>query len=157
VDDLDLDGEDTEETEDETPPAPSPRESDPDVAKLRRENHSLRARLRRTELAKKYGDDVVAMIPEGLPIKEWEAQAEKLVTFRGQTPSGQEPKPDEEEEPPPPEPEPPTPAEQALATASSGTSIGTSAPTGSELSAKEIGELGKKDPQKAWEAIQAKY
>jgi hypothetical protein len=158
IDDLDLDGEDTEEEEQSPPPAEPTGQGTPDVAKLRRENHSLRARLRRTEIAKEYGDDVAAMIPDGIPLSEWKTQAEKLKAFRGQTPGGEEPKTDEgtEEETPPPA-EPPTEEERQLATASSGTSIGTSAPSGPDMTAKDIGKLGSKDPEKAWEAIQAKY
>ena len=62
-----------------------------DVAKLQKalaqaNKEALEARLelRRTQLEKEYGADVVELIPGTLPQTEWKDYAEKLKTFRGE-------------------------------------------------------------------------
>lgn len=58
--------------------APTAQVVDPELKKARNENRSLRAKLRRLEVAQKYGEDVAALVPDALPLKEWDGYAEKV-------------------------------------------------------------------------------
>lgn len=85
-DDLDLGVEETDNdvAEVETPaPLAGDMGSLPDwaqkeIANARREAQQSRVKLRRTELAKEYGDDVLELVPEVLPVKEQKELAAKV-------------------------------------------------------------------------------
>ena len=151
--DLDLDGEvETEETEASTP-APSGPDVDwqKETEKARKEAHGLRERLRRTEIEAEYGKDVAALLPTGLPIKEWKDFAEKLTEFRNQAAPPAQASVETPEAPP----EEPTEAEKQLATASGGPATGTSQAAQERLTLKEMIELGQRDPAEAQARIAA--
>ena len=58
---------------------PTETEAEPSAdQKLRKENESLRRRLRTFEAAEKYGKDYAELIPESMPISEWDGWIEKL-------------------------------------------------------------------------------
>jgi hypothetical protein len=142
--------EEGQDPESEETPAESAAADPAKLAKLQKENRSLRGRLRRAELGAEYGKDIAELVPDALPLKEWDAYAEKLVALRGQT--GKEETPPEGEAPA----EPPTEAEQKLAVVSSASSA---AAAGSDnpyrdMSAKEIGLLPEGERERA---MAAKY
>lgn len=129
---------------------PQAASEDPKYRKLQNENVNLRRRLRRTEIEAKHGEDVAALIPDSLPLNEWQGFAEKVVAFRGaQVP---ETTPDEAPEPPPVERQE---REQRLA------AVGASRTPGhadrGALSAREIQDLMRTDPAEGIKAAQAKY
>mgnify|MGYP001607605405 CR=1 FL=1 len=78
TDDL-AEGQDPDEDEETAAPAVEgdtvPRELYEKAVKAER---SLRTRLRRTEMAKEFGDDIVELVPDMLPLNEQKALAAKL-------------------------------------------------------------------------------
>jgi 16S rRNA C967 or C1407 C5-methylase (RsmB/RsmF family) len=117
------------------------------VRKLKDENHSLRQRLRRTELEVNFGKDVVELIPEELPLAKWEEFAGRLAERMPK------PAPPEQTEPEASTEEPAQEAEPAgLAAVTNAPAPGTAVP-GELLTVKEIKELGKTDPVRATELI----
>ena len=155
MDDYDeSDPQDEEDSEEQTQAPEAPSEEPPmsaaDARKLRKENHSLRTRLRRSELVAKYGETVVDLIPSELPLKKWEEHAEKLHTVLAERVEGQ--KTEGEQESAPAEP---TPSEQALAAVTTTPSAATAPPP--DMSAKEILELGRKDPARAEQIVRSRY
>lgn len=121
-----------------------------DKAKLLKELKHARALMDRTML-EKFGQEVVDMIPAEVPReKRWEL-AEKWhtkLTEHQATQTEQAPGADSQEEP--------TPEEKALAAVGQGPTTGTSG-LALDMSAKELLELGKSDPARAAQIIQAKY
>jgi len=76
TDDLGLDAETVEEIEDaSTLTVDEWRKRE---AKLKEEAHKLRAQLRRTEMSKEYGDEVLEFVPSSLPLQEQKELAAKL-------------------------------------------------------------------------------
>lgn len=79
--DEELTGEDSQDEPDEVDPLD---EVEGDMVprsvaeRYKKESHSLRVRLRRTEFAKEFGDEVVELVPETLTLKEQRTLAEKL-------------------------------------------------------------------------------
>jgi hypothetical protein len=151
-DDLDLDG---EETADETsePEAHTsgelPEWAQKEIAKARREAAKYRNQLRRTELAKEYGDDVLELVPETMKLDEQKALAAKLAErLRIDTPN-----PTEQETPEPPKVEVPA----GLAAVAGSTAAGAAAPSAADHSARELGEMMKSDPAAALRLMEAKY
>lgn len=152
-DDLDLDG---EETADETsePEAHTsgelPEWAQKEIAKARREAAKYRNQLRRTELAKEYGDDVLELVPETMKLDEQKALAAKLADrLRIDTPNPT----DEAETPEPPKVEVPA----GLAAVAGSTAAGAAAPSAADLSARDLGEMMKSDPAAALRLMEAKY
>jgi hypothetical protein len=132
-----------------------PPETQREIKKLRKEAQALRTErgtLQREVLTAKYGEEVVGLIPVEVTAYERQVEeAEKLkaifpatVTQEAQAPETPEPAPEVE-----------VPAGLKAIT---GTPPATSgiAP-GSDMSAKEIGELGKTDPVAAFQAMRGKY
>ena len=143
VDELDQDVEDNTEEVEASPV------DDKALDKLRKENHSLRARLRRSELEAEFGSDVAALVPDALPLKEWKDYAAKLVALKGPAVSTADQTDDEVAEAPQEEP---TPAEKRLAT------VGKVSPPGAALpeellTVAQIKELGKTNPEEATRLI----
>lgn len=152
-DDLDLDVEETDTAVEQEPARDASAYAERENAKLRKENQSLRQRLRRTELESKYDAGLVADIVElGLPVEKWAEAAERL-SAKINVPAS-EPSPTEEVE----QPEPPAvevPAGLAAVARNSG-SQGT-APPRPELSYKEIVAIGKSDNAEARRIIKAQF
>jgi hypothetical protein len=152
-DDLGQDAETDAEAEQTEVAAPASTDS-PDLSKLRKENHTLRERLRRSEMTEKHGADVVELIPTGIPLKEQEALADKLAEkFRAMQPAAQETETETAAQ------EEPTTQERQLAAVAAGpTAAGTSTTsTATDMTAKELLEMGKKDPNMAGKLIAEKY
>lgn len=83
TDDLGLEAEEPDEVGE---PANLPPEAQKLIAKLKNEAHTLRTQLRRTEMAKEYGDDVLEFVPTSLPLQEQKELAAKLqARLAGQT------------------------------------------------------------------------
>ena len=120
--------------------------------KADKEAHGLRTRLRRTEMTAKYGEDIVELIDEDLPLKKQEALAERLAERLRSNKEAQASQANGSEEPT----AAPTEDELKLAAATGGPATGTSPALG-QLSGREILELGLKDPARAMQEIQAKY
>lgn len=124
-------------------PEASAGSEDPKLKKLQAENRSLRARLRRSELVTRFGQEVVGLIPDELPITKWESFAETLSTRLGseRTVEAQqqtkEPAPSEE----------PTPEELRLASVQKGASGQAEGPA--KMPFAEWRALRKKDPAAA--------
>jgi hypothetical protein len=145
--------EEQEQEEQETEPAGDVASLQRQLKKKNQENHSLRVRERRAVLTTEYGKEVAELIPATLPLKEWKDYAEKLAALKGpasEQKTTQEQEATQEEVPE----EEPSEAEKRLATAGTGSSLGTSATGSSTMEAGEILKLGKKDPERAWEEIQ---
>jgi 3-mercaptopyruvate sulfurtransferase SseA len=117
-----------------------------DVAKLQKalekankEALDARLELRRTQLEKEYGEDIVGLIPTALPQTEWKDYADKLQAFRGQPSSEVQTEQATEEAPQ----EEASPEEQALAAVGTG-------PSGSQslggLPPEEVLQLAKNNP-----------
>ena len=137
-DDLDQDVEEAPAAEQAQPP-----EEDPTLKKLRSENRSLRTRLRRTELQAKYGEEVVGLIPEELPLKKWEPFAEQL---SGRLTKQAEADPTETVTEEAPKVEPP-PEEKQLAAVSKGAT--TTGPATEKMSFADWRKLYAENPQQA--------
>ena len=152
-DDLDLDGEETYDEQVESQPA-DPAGLDPaalrkELDQARRDAAKYRTQLRRTQLAKDYGDEILELVPETLPVKDQKELAAKLKERLG---SQQQTSPTEQvEAAEPPEVEVPA----GLAAVSGAPSPPSSA--GVTLSAREIHDLMQRDPAAAMRAAQAKY
>ena len=119
-----------------------------DVAKLQKalekankEALDARLELRRTQLEKDYGEEIVGLIPQALPQTEWKDYADKLKAFRGQPSSeaqtDQATQTVSQEEP--------TEEERKLAAVSEGPS-GATSPGG--LSPEEVINLAMSDPER---------
>lgn len=130
------------EASDATPEASSGSE-DPRMKKLQAENRSLRARLRRSELTTRYGQEVVGLIPDELPITKWESFAETLATRLGSERTAEAPQQTTETAPS----EEPTPEELRLASVAKGASGQAEGPA--KMSFQEWRALRKKDPSAA--------
>lgn len=152
-DDLDLDGEDTTTDETSEPEAPVsgdlPDWAAKEIAKARREAAKYRNQLRRTELAKEYGDDVLELVPETMTVADQKELAAKLAErLRIETPNPTE----EAATPEPPKVEVPA----GLAAVAGSSAAGTTSPA-SDMSARDLGELMKTDPASALRLMEAKY
>lgn len=138
----------TEEPDDRAAP-----DWETEARKARREAHSLRRRLRRTEIEARFGRDVAELIPDELPIHKWDEFA-GMIAARLPQPVEEAARPDEDVAPT----LEPTPEERRIAAAFAG---GTSGYHGEAdigtLSAKEIMELGKENPALAARQIQQQY
>ena len=115
------------------------------LEKLRKENHSLRARLRRSELEAEFGSDVAALVPDALPLGEWKEYAGKLVALKGPAVSTADQTEEATEEAPQEEA---SPVEKRLAT------VGKVSPPGAALpeellTVAQVKELAKTDPEGA--------
>lgn len=115
------------------------------LEKLRKENHSLRSRLRRSELEAEFGSDVAALVPDALPLKEWKEYAGKLVALKGPAVSTADQTDEATQEAPSEEP---SEVERRLAT------VGKVSPPGAALpeellTVAQIKELSKTDPEGA--------
>ena len=131
-----------EEAPEEVAPSAS---EDKELGKLRKENHSLRTRLRRTELEAEFGSDVAALVPDALPLKEWKEYAGKLVALKGPAVSTADQTDEATQEAPSEEP---SEVERRLAT------VGKVSPPGAALpeellTVAQIKELAKTDPDGA--------
>lgn len=117
------------------------------LEKARREAQALRVRLRRTELVTKYGQDVVELIDEDLPLKKQMSLAEKFAAKLAEA----KPAPDEGTEKA--SEEEPTPEEERLAAVTKGVPSGTQT-TGS-MSREELDELYRSNPAEAVRLLNA--
>lgn len=140
-----------EAEQDEAPEGPAIEEAegvDPKrLTKLQNENRSLRVRLRRTELQAKFGPDISELVPDTLPLKEWEAFAEKLQDFKGPAAQTDQTESVEVEAPV----EEPSPAERQLAAVSRSSATG--GPAASRMSAREWMDLNQKSPGEAMKLL----
>ncbi len=59
-------------------------------AKLKNEAHKLRAQLRRTEMSKEYGDEVLDLVPASLTLEEQKVQAAKVAAALRAAPKAQD-------------------------------------------------------------------
>jgi 16S rRNA C967 or C1407 C5-methylase (RsmB/RsmF family) len=139
-------------TEDEAQEVSEEEGSAPEISenvlrKLKQENHSLRQRLRRTELEANFGKDVVELIPEELPLSKWEEYAGKLAERlpKQAPPEQNEPAPEE-----PSQEDEPT----GLAAVTNASAPGASLPEDLKTVA-ELKELARTDPVKANDLIRA--
>lgn len=117
-DDLDLDVEETSPADSSTPLDADKWQKE--VEKLRKENHSLRVRFRRTEMEKEYGADVLELVPDDLSLeKQGELAAKLAERFRNASPTQTE-APTEAEAEAPPQAEVVSEAERNLAAVTQG-------------------------------------
>lgn len=151
VEEPDVEDDDTIFDQDtEAPDAkPGPRDWEAEARKARKEAQSLRSRLRRTEIEAKYGADVADLIPDSMPMREWDDFAEKLADRLAGSQTTSDPVDVVASNPEP------TPEEQRLAAAAGTSGYSTSA--AERPSAKEILELGRVSPGAATREIQTLY
>lgn len=154
MDDADLDlsqGDEVEEQQDTS----AENTSDDLVAKLKKENHGLRSKLRRAEISTEYGAEIAELIPDVLPAKDWKDYAAKLAALKGevvQETSEEQPVSELSEA----QGESLREREARLATAGGSHPAG-ARPAHSEMSGKEIRDLGKRDPAAAMQAIKDRF
>jgi hypothetical protein len=98
--------------------------------------------------------EISDLVPEELPYAQWDSYAEKLAALARTTGPATEEPAEAIEEPVQTEP---TPQEQRLAAAGMGPLKSLGVRGGSDLSAKDILELGKSHPARAFKGIRAKY
>lgn len=113
----------------------------------------LQRRLAESELKAQHGDTIAAVVAaSGLPTEKWGDYAQQVKSLIPDgTPTAQtEPATEEETA------EAPSPTELALAAVTKGSADNTPGAV-SEMSSKEILELGKRDPQAALRQIRAQY
>jgi DNA repair exonuclease SbcCD nuclease subunit len=129
-----------------------PATEDKDLQKLRKENQSLRQRLRRSELEGEFGDKIAEVVAKsGRPVNEWADYAAEIKALIPEVAPESKTEPAAEE--PSPEEEP-----SGLAAVAKGPATASSqANAASELSAKELGDLAETDPSRFYAAIAAKY
>lgn len=155
-DDFDLD-QDAEENEPDEQAGTVETTADPQVAKLlkelketRKENQTLRSRSNEW-LVEKFGQDIVEAIPA--EVKAYEARlslAEKIHGLTNQTPQTEQATDAGSQEEP-------TAVEKALAAVGQGPSTSGASGLPLDMTAKQILELGKTDPNRADQIMQAKY
>jgi hypothetical protein len=138
-----FDGESAQEAEGPTGSELDPAKLQRELEKVRKEAMTARLELRRAQLEKEYGTEIVELIPEALPQTEWGDFAEKLQTFRGQTPP--EPQIQTEQATEPVVQETLSPQEQAIAAVAKG-SEGISSPSAG-MSPEEALVLAKNNPE----------
>lgn len=145
----DEDPESSEEEESQTAPAnPDSKKWEKEAREARKENQTLRSRLNEM-LVKQFGEEIVNKVPEG--VKDWETRVALVEQFAELA----APKPTTEEANT--EAAPPaelTETEKKLAAVASGPPPSAGA-DGTFYTPDQIAKIGEKDPQRAYQIIQA--